>query len=107
MTWYSGIGVEGHRLGRWRVTGFWDRLLVGPVWRDSDSGLGIGVGHGAIGLWTAGDVLQLLVYKVLHGRVLASMLAPRDRRCRRAWLNGWEWQVVFLIRAWLCHGEDW
>ena len=107
MAWYSGIGVEGHGLGQWHVTRFWDRLLVGPLWRDSDSGLWIGVRHGAVGLWAAGDVLQLLVYKVLHGRVLASMLAPGNGRCRRAWFNGWKWQVGFLIRTWLWHGDDW
>ena len=107
MTWYSGIGVKGHGLGQWHVTGFRDRLLVGPLWRDNDGGLWIGVGHGAIGLWTTGDVLQLLVYKVLHGRVLAGVLAPGNGRRRRAWLNGWEWQVGFLIRTWLWHGDDW
>ena len=49
------------------MTGFWDRLLAGPVFWDDNGGLWIGVGHGAIGLWTAGGILQLLVYEVLHG----------------------------------------
>ena len=89
------------------MTGFWDRLLVGPVWRDSNGGLWIGVGHGAVSLWAVGDVLQLLVYKVLHGQVLASVLAPGNGRRRWAWLSGWEWQVDFLIGTWLWHGDDW
>ena len=56
---------------------------------------------------SAGDVLQLLVYKVLHGQVLASMLALGNGRHRWTWFNGWKWQVGFLIRMWLWHGDDW
>ena len=89
------------------MTGFWDRLLVGPFWWDEYGRLWMGIGHGAVSLGAAGDVLQLLIYKVFHGRVLASMLAPGDGRCRRAWLNGWKWQVGSLIRTWLWHGDDW
>ena len=107
MTWYNRIRFKGHGLGRWHMVGFWDRLLVGPVWRDSDGGLWIGVGHRTVGLWTAGDVLQLLVCKVLHGQVLASMLAPGNGRRRQSWFNGQEWQVGFLIGMWLWHGDDW
>jgi len=33
------------------------------------------------------------------------MLAPGDWRCRQAWLNGWEWQVDFLIGKWLWLGR--
>ena len=91
MTWYSGMHVKGHGLGRWHMIGFWDRLLVGPVWQDGNGGLWIDVRHGAVGLWTARDVLQLLVYKVLHGQVLASMLAPGNGGRRWTWLNAWEW----------------
>ena len=29
------------------------------------------------------------------------MLAPGDGSRRRSWLNGWEWQVGFLIGTWL------
>ena len=67
----------------------------------------MGIGHGAVSLWTAGGVLQLLVYKVFHGRVLTSVLALGDRRRRQTWFNVWEWQVGFLIGTWLWHGDNW
>ena len=89
------------------MTRFWDQLLAGPVWWDNDSGLlWIWVRHRAVGVTgVAGDVLQLLVYKVFHGQVLASMLAPRDWRHGLSRVNGWNWQVGFLIWTWLWH--DW
>jgi len=88
------------------VTGLWDRLLVGPVWQgDNRRFFGVWVRHGAVGVAgdIAGDVLQLLVYKVFHGQVLASMLAPGNWRHGPSRINGWNWQVGFLIWMWLWH----
>ena len=82
-------------------------LDQGPVHQGSGPDQSSEPNCGNTSLWTIGDVLQLLVYKVLHGQVLASVLAPGNGRCRRAWLSGWEWQVGFLIRTWLWHGDDW
>ena len=77
-----------------------------PIWWDGNGGLfWMGVRHGAIRV--AGYILQLLVYKVFYGQVLASVLTPRDQRRGPLRLNGWEWQVGFLIRMWLWHGDDW
>jgi len=91
------------------VTGFWDRLLAGPVWWDNDGGLfWIGIRHGVVGVTgVTGGVLQLLVYKVFHGQVVASMLTPGDWGHRPTRMDGWNWQVGFLIWMRFWHGDDW
>ena len=56
MAWCNGMCIEVYELGRWHMTGSWDRLLAGPVCWDDNGGLfGIGVRHGAIGV--AGGIL--------------------------------------------------